>query len=278
MFQWVKHQLKAHYYLRYCDDFILLSQDKTQLQTWEPQIAKFLHDHLQLQLNERRQLRLVSAGIDFLGYIVRPDYLLVRRRVIGNLWEKLHQTEQQLYQQGLKTDDNGFTLYPYPWPLLTQMSQWINAYLSHFNKASSYQLIQSLRQRFWWLEEYFYWGQKASASKIKTDPNNPKTSVTPNPQIFKVIFRCPIPRIVKRFSQQVYFFLKRLPGHLLLIQLGHFWEIRFSSTCSHRFHHRDLQQMKILLSASGMPVAWIMETGRPIGSIMERALTYRWSN
>ena len=35
--------------------------------------------------------------------------------------------------------------------------------------------------------------------------------------------------------------------------------------------------MKILLMQSGLPVAWIMETGRQISGILERALTYRWS-
>jgi len=35
--------------------------------------------------------------------------------------------------------------------------------------------------------------------------------------------------------------------------------------------------MKIVLWGSGLPVAWIYETGRQISRIMERALTYRWS-
>jgi RNA-directed DNA polymerase len=43
------------------------------------------------------------------------------------------------------------------------------------------------------------------------------------------------------------------------------------------FHSRDLAEMKILLWESGLPVAWIHETGKQISGIMERALTYRWS-
>jgi len=62
-----------------------------------------------------------------------------------------------------------------------------------------------------------------------------------------------------------------------LIPVGSFWEMRFSSACSYRFHHRNLEEIKILLWESGLPVAWIYETGRQISRIMERALTYRWS-
>jgi retron-type reverse transcriptase len=108
--QFVKHQLKARYYLRYCDDFIILSEDKLQLETWEKQISTFLNDNLQL-------------------------------------------------------------------------------------------------------------------------------------------------------------FMARLVNYFMIIQLGSFWEMRFSSACSYRFHNRDLAEMKILL--------W--ETGKQISGIMERALTYRWS-
>ena len=50
------------------------------------EIARFLAEHLDLELHvSKRKLRSVSSGIDFLGYIVRPFYILVRRRVVGNL-------------------------------------------------------------------------------------------------------------------------------------------------------------------------------------------------
>jgi hypothetical protein len=62
----------------------------------------------------------------------------------------------------------------------------------------------------------------------------------------------------------------------VIIQTGNFWEIRFSS-CSYRFHHRNLEEIKKVLWESGLPVAWIMETGRQISGILERSLTYRWA-
>jgi RNA-directed DNA polymerase len=40
--QFVKHRLKARFYLRYVDDFILLHQNKEQLVVWKEQIRETL--------------------------------------------------------------------------------------------------------------------------------------------------------------------------------------------------------------------------------------------
>ena len=116
--QFVKHQLKAPYYGRYCDDFVLLAEDRAVLERQEAEIKEFLSDELRLTLNDRKRLRPVSDGIDFLGYIIRPDYLLVRRRVIGACYERLVRAEKALIQQGLVMDDTARQVYPWPWPVL----------------------------------------------------------------------------------------------------------------------------------------------------------------
>lgn len=147
--QFVKHGLKAKYYLRYCDDIVLLSADKEELEQWEKQIGEFLRDRLQLELNDRRKLRPVSDGIDFLGYVVRSDYLLVRRRVVGALRERLKQTEQAIFRTGMKT------VFLWKHEIIEEMRQYLSSYLGHFSHASSRRLILSLRKRFIWLDEYF---------------------------------------------------------------------------------------------------------------------------
>ena len=43
-----------------------------------------------LELNQRRsRIAPLSSGIDFLGYLTHPRHRLVRRRVVGNLTERL---------------------------------------------------------------------------------------------------------------------------------------------------------------------------------------------
>ncbi|MDP2823441.1 MAG: RNA-directed DNA polymerase [Sulfuritalea sp.] len=78
--QFVKHELKCPHYLRYCDDFVLLAEGREQLVEWWQRIRSFLRERLRLELNDARErLRPVGDGVDFLGYIVRADYLLARR-------------------------------------------------------------------------------------------------------------------------------------------------------------------------------------------------------
>ncbi len=267
--QFVKHELKARYYVRYCDDMVLLSADAAELAGWERAIGRFLDERLQLSLNDRRKLRPVSDGIDFLGYIVRPDYLLVRRRVVGALRERLERAERELARLGMVTPATGRAVFPWPWPLLERVRDSLGSYLAHFDRASSHRLLVSLRLRFSWLDEYFVW--KATG----------------------VDFRCPVPRLALRFARQVSWFNERLPGHVLVVPEGAFCE-RITDGVSadsrprsaalaaieawpRRFRLGLLPSLKRLLWASDLPVAWIDETGQRPGSIAERALVRRWS-
>jgi len=125
--QFVKHTLKAHYYLRYVDDFVILSPDASQLRTWQAQIEEFLTNRLKLRLHpKRRKLLPISNGIDFLGYIVRPTYVLVRRRVINNLKEKIRQFRQVREKDFRKFHD------------------MVASYMGHLRWANSYNLTQKI--------------------------------------------------------------------------------------------------------------------------------------
>jgi len=132
--QYIKHELKAHYYLRYVDDFVILSQDKEELLRWKEEIKEFLAIRLKLQLHPRRQkLEPISNGIDFLGYIIRPTYILVRKRVVNNLKEKIRQFKQARVKDFRKFKDT------------------IASYWGHFKHANSYQLTQKILKEQVWL-------------------------------------------------------------------------------------------------------------------------------
>lgn len=144
--QFVKHTLKCRHYLRYVDDFILLHESADQLAAWRERITKFLTDELELTLRDNGKLRPVSDGSDFLGYIVRPDYLLVRRRVIGALREKLDAFHRQL------TAKTGESLRLDP-AVREALRATLASYLGHFSHASAFNLTQSLWRRYPWLGE-----------------------------------------------------------------------------------------------------------------------------
>ena len=117
-------------------------------------------------------------------------------------------TEQTLSRLGMADNAEGRAVFPWPWPLLEQLRQWLSSYLGHLGKASSHRLLQGLRQRYPWLDEYVYW------------------------QGSKVVYRCPVPRHALRLAQQKSWFATHLPGHVLLIRQGQYWEVVVPPTTS----------------------------------------------
>ena len=88
--QFVKHRLKIRYYLRYCDDFIILNNEPSTFTTLIPTIRSFLLDSLQLTLHPKKiSIRKTSTGIDFLGYVVLPHYKVVRTSTRRRIFRKL---------------------------------------------------------------------------------------------------------------------------------------------------------------------------------------------
>lgn len=76
----VKEDLKATYYYRYCDDMVLLSDSKKELHAWFCQIKTYLQEHLSLSIKPNWQVFPVDVrGIDFLGYRFFHGYTLLRK-------------------------------------------------------------------------------------------------------------------------------------------------------------------------------------------------------
>jgi len=98
----VKHKLKAKYYLRYVDDFLILSPDREYLESCRNQITDFTKEKLKLTVHPNKQfIKPISCGVDFVGYIVRPEYVLVRKRIVADCRFKLenHKPDSEEYQE-----------------------------------------------------------------------------------------------------------------------------------------------------------------------------------
>lgn len=78
--QFCKRELQIHCYVRYMDDVIILSSSKAQLQEWKVRIASFLETELELQLNNKTCIRPINQGIEFVGYRVWPDKVVLRKK------------------------------------------------------------------------------------------------------------------------------------------------------------------------------------------------------
>lgn len=101
-----KRVLKCKRYLRYVDDFVIFENSIERLQEVNKAIEKYLNEHLCLQLRDQSVLKPVHEGLDFLGYIIRPHYVLTRNRVVKNFKYKkakyLQSYENQKGKMGLE--------------------------------------------------------------------------------------------------------------------------------------------------------------------------------
>ena len=87
--QYVKLRLKAKYYIRYADDFVIFSHEKAHLIALLPEIKHFLACNLALTLHPHKvSISTIAAGIDFLGWVHFPDHRVLRttttRRAVRN--------------------------------------------------------------------------------------------------------------------------------------------------------------------------------------------------
>jgi len=77
--QFAKHKLKARYYIRYSDDFVILSRDRAWLVSLLPCIQDFLRYNLNLELHpDKVFISTLASGIDFLGWVHFPDHRVLR--------------------------------------------------------------------------------------------------------------------------------------------------------------------------------------------------------
>jgi len=77
--QFVKHKLKASYYIRYADDFVVLSHDHGELINQLTTIQGFLKDKLKLTLHPGKViLKTFASGLDFLGWMNFPTHKVLR--------------------------------------------------------------------------------------------------------------------------------------------------------------------------------------------------------
>jgi len=78
---WLKETKHIKYYFRYADDMVIFSDSKAFLHSILADIRKYLKDELKLTVKDNYQVFPVDErGLDFLGYVFRHPYTLLRKR------------------------------------------------------------------------------------------------------------------------------------------------------------------------------------------------------
>lgn len=187
--QFIKHTLKARWYVRYVDDFVLVDSDPQRLASWRRQIVDFLAERLRLKLRPGGDPRPASDGVDFLGYIVRPHYRLVRRRVVNRCRHLLREFAAcHVHAQGWRL----------PPAARDRLRSQLASYLGHFRHAAHRRLWQGMQRRHPWLHQIFTLNDTdALALQPRWRPAAPT-----------------------RLADEWRFFRETLPGRLLLVKVG----------------------------------------------------------
>jgi len=155
--QFIKRKLKVKYYLRYADDMLFLSRDMEELRDIEEEVRKFLHKKLKLKIKDNKtKYASVYSGIDYLGYIVTPDYILSRDRVVNNFKKKLHYFNKGFLINRRLCMEEVVPLHdPLTQEEIEDICASVNSTFGHLKWANSFSLRQNLyRKSFGILTKY----------------------------------------------------------------------------------------------------------------------------
>ncbi|MFH1358388.1 MAG: reverse transcriptase domain-containing protein [archaeon] len=152
--QFVKHKLRAKYYIRYVDDFVILHESKKQLKQWKTEINNFLIDKLKLELHpSKSDVLKLSSGINFLGFRIFYNYKLVRKSNLKNFERKFNKL-RILFDEGVIRREKA----------LRSLEGWL-AYCSY---ANTYKYKKHLIRDF---NKYFSHGSKLLVHNKKNYAN-----------------------------------------------------------------------------------------------------------
>jgi len=124
--KFIKYKLRVKYYLRYADDFLILSSSENDLNYFIKPIDDFLKLNLQLELHPKKLIfRKLNWGVDFLGYITLPHYRLPRTKTRTRIFRKLKEKFNSV-----------------------NFDQSLQSYLGYLSHANSFQLSRVLMNEF----------------------------------------------------------------------------------------------------------------------------------
>jgi len=138
--QFMKQKLHIRHYVRYTDDFVIVSSDKSALENLIPVMQEFLSETMFLKLHPRKIiLRKFGQGIDFLGYVVLPHYRALRTRTKKRMFRKL-KLRVVSFKSGAGSESS--------------VECSLQSYLGVLSHANTEQLSEELKNQCWfWMCE-----------------------------------------------------------------------------------------------------------------------------
>ncbi len=131
----VKRELGCRGYLRYVDDFCLLSNSKRELWYWKQAVKERL-EQLRLRFHQKSaQVMPVRCGIPWLGFVVYPDHRRVKSRKVVEASRRLEE-RFGAWQRGKIS--------------FADFDAGVQGWINHVRYADSWGLRKHVLKRFHW--------------------------------------------------------------------------------------------------------------------------------
>lgn len=96
----IKQNLGVKHYFRYADDFVIVHTDTKYLKESLNKIQEFLEVELDLELHpDKIFIRKFRQGIDFLGYVILPHYIVLRTKTKQRMFKKMKCVKKNLEKE-----------------------------------------------------------------------------------------------------------------------------------------------------------------------------------
>ncbi len=136
--QHMKRELKIQHYGRYTDDFIVVSDNKKYLTDLIQPISKFLTDNLKIGLHpDKVEILTAYKEVDFLGYVIRPHHLLMRKRTLNRIKRKIKEKFDQYSKSSITSQE---------------FRQSFQSFLGALSHANTYKISEELKNQYWFWE------------------------------------------------------------------------------------------------------------------------------
>lgn len=152
--QYIKHELKAKYYIRYVDDFAIINQDKDLLETYKKKINEFLKTNLLLELHpEKTRIINYKKGTPFLGFKIFPKHKTLQSKNIRKFKNKLRKTKED-YEKGIIDREKAIEVF--------------EGHLAYASNANTYKYRKKITKDF---NKYFPANKEPTIQSVKKHEN-----------------------------------------------------------------------------------------------------------
>ena len=127
--QYVKHKLRVPHYIRYADDFALISHDRDWLMDQIEPMQKYLRKELKLEMHpDKLWIKTFASGVDFLGWVHFPHHRVLRS------------STRKRAQRAMSTAND----------------QALQSYLGLLQHGNTRKLHEDLRNSYWFEQKHNY--------------------------------------------------------------------------------------------------------------------------